>query len=196
MKLVILDRESVIDRNGDGYVLEPRQWEPLSGTLDAIARLHHGGYRVAVVTNQAALSRGLLDMTMLNLIHQRMCRMAEAAGGEIDAIAICPHSPELNCDCRMPKPGMLLELIERFGTAASQTAMVGGSQAEVQAGLNAGCRTWLVRPGPGAAMPVSGEGIEAIALYDDRAPVVVCDDLEQIVDQLLSAAPPERQPSR
>ena len=183
MKLVILDREGVINKTVDGYVLEPRQWEPLPGSLDAIARLHHGGYNVAVATNQAALSRGLFDMAMLNAIHQRMCRLAEAAGGAIDAIAICPHSPEQDCRCRKPKPGMLLELIERFGAIPADTTMVGDMPADIQAGLAAGCRTWLVRSGHGQAMLDAGEV---------PPNVTVCDDLAEMARRLLSSAPAGR----
>ena len=186
MKLVILDREGVINRTVDGYVLEPSQWEPLPGSLDAIARLHHGGYRVAVATNQAALSRGLFDMAMLNSIHQRMCRLAEAAGGEIDAIAICPHSPEQDCNCRKPKPGMLLELIERFGANASETTMVGDMQVDIEAGIAAGCRTWLVRSGHGQAT------LDAGAV---PGPVTVCDDLAGVVQRLLAARSDDRRPA-
>lgn len=182
MKLIILDREGVINRAGDGYVVRPDQFEPLPGSLEAIARLHHGGYRVAVATNQAALSRGLFDMTMLNEIHQRMCRMVEAAGGRIEAIAICPHSPEQDCGCRKPRPGMLLELIERCGAVPAQTTMVGDTPADVLAGLAAGCRTWLVR---------SGHGQDTIDSGQLPAMVDVCDDLAGLAQLLLVAPTPD-----
>ncbi|MBA3479228.1 MAG: D-glycero-beta-D-manno-heptose 1,7-bisphosphate 7-phosphatase [Lautropia sp.] len=177
MKLVILDREGVLNRVVEGYVLKPEQWEPLPGSLDAVARLHHGGFRVAVATNQAALSRGLFDMAMLNAIHQRMCRMVEAAGGKIDAVAICPHSPEQDCSCRKPRPGMLLELMDRFGAVPARTTMVGDTPADVHAGLAAGCRTWLVRSGHGQAMLDGGQLPPHVG---------VCDDLSGVADQLLS----------
>ena len=186
MKLVILDREGVVNRTVEGYVLKPEQWEVLPGSLDAIARLHHSGYRIAVATNQAALSRGLFDMAMLNTIHLRMCRQVDAAGGAIDAIAICPHNPEQNCNCRKPKPGMLLELIERFGANAADTIMVGDTPADIQAGLAAGCRTWLVRTGHGQAMIDAGQVPEAVE---------VCDDLAAVVRVLLSLPPPDHSPA-
>lgn len=179
MKLVILDREGVINRALEGYVLKPEQFDPLPGSLEAIARLHHGGCHIAVATNQAAVSRGLFDMAMLNAIHQRMSRLAEDAGGRLDAIAICPHSPEQDCDCRKPRPGMLLELIERFGATAARTTMVGDTPADIHAGLNAGCRTFLVRSGMGQQMIDNGQlppGVE------------VCDDLAGVAEALLAAA--------
>ena len=183
MKLVILDREGVINRAVEGYVLKPAQWEPLPGSLEAIARLHHGGYRVAVATNQAALSRGLFDMTTLNAIHQRMSQMVESAGGRIDAIAICPHNPEQDCRCRKPKPGMLLELIDRFGAVASETTMVGDMLPDIQAGLAAGCRTWLVRSGHGRETLDSGEVPDSVRAWDD---------LEEAVQALLSPGHDDR----
>ena len=169
MKLVILDREGVINRAVEGYVLTPEQFEPLPGSLEAIARLHHAGYRIAVATNQAPLSRGLFDMAMLNAIHHRMCRLVEAAGGRIDAIAICPHSPEQDCNCRKPRPGMLLELIDRFGAMPAQTTMIGDTPADVLAGLAAGCRTALVRSGHGQATIDSGQLPPQVAVCDNLA---------------------------
>ena len=183
MKLVILDREGVINRAVEGYVLKPQQWEPLPGSLEAIARLHHSGYKVAVATNQAALSRGLFDMATLNAIHQRMNQMVESVGGRIDAIAICPHNPEQNCLCRKPKPGMLLELLDRFGAAASQTTMIGDMLPDIQAGLAAGCRTWLVCSGRGQATLDSGQVPDNVRTWAD---------LDAAVQALLSPASDDR----
>jgi D-glycero-D-manno-heptose 1,7-bisphosphate phosphatase len=177
VKLVILDREGVVNRSVEGYVLTPEQWEPLPGSLDAIARLQHAGFSVAVATNQAALSRGLFDMSTLNAIHRRMARLAEAAGGRIDAIAVCPHSPEQDCRCRKPRPGMLLELIDRFGVSPGQTSMIGDRMADIQAGVVAGCRTFLVRSGSGRETEDSGQVPSQVA---------VCDDLADATRQLLS----------
>jgi D-glycero-D-manno-heptose 1,7-bisphosphate phosphatase len=183
VKLVILDREGVVSRTVDGYVLRPDQFEPLPGSLEAIARLHHGGYCVAVATNQAALSRGLYDMAMLNSIHQRMCRQVESAGGRIDAIAICPHSPEQDCNCRKPRPGMLLELIERFGSIPARTTMIGDMPADILAGVAAGCRTLLVRTGHGQETLDSGELLPQVD---------VCDDLAAAAQLLLTASATEQ----
>jgi D-glycero-D-manno-heptose 1,7-bisphosphate phosphatase len=185
VKLVILDRGGVINRAVEGYVLSPEQVEPLPGSLEAIARLHHAGFRVAVATNQAPLSRGLFDMAMLNAINQRMCRLVEAAGGRIDAIAICPHSPEQDCNCRKPRPGMLLELIDRFGAVPAQTTMIGDTPADVLAGLAAGCDTWLVRSGHGQAAIDSGQL---------PPQVQVCNDLADAVPWLLGEQPAARPP--
>ena len=180
MRLVILDRDGVINRTVEGYVLKPDHWEPLPGSLEAIARLHHSGFSIAVATNQAALSRGLFDMAMVNAIHQRMSRMVEAAGGRIDAIAICPHAPEQHCGCRKPKPGMLIELMERFDANPAETTMIGDSLSDLQAGLGAGCRTWLVR---------SGHGRDTLAETTVPASLAVCDDLAEAAERLLAMTP-------
>lgn len=178
-RLVILNHEGALSRALDGYVLAPEQWEPLPGSLEAIAQLNHGGYRVAIATNQAPLSRGLLDMATLNAIHQRMSRLVEAFGGRLDAIAVCPHSPERACECRKPRPGMLLELMERFGTAPADTAMVGDTGADLEAGVAAGCRTWLV---------LSDRGRETLAAGPIPAGVAVADDLAAVARTLLESA--------
>ena len=179
MKLVILDWEGVVNRTVEGYVLRPEQFEPLPGSLEAIARLHHGGYCVAVATNQAALSRGLYDMAMLNASHHRMCRLVEAHGGRIGAIAICPHSPEQGCNCRKPQPGMLMELIDRFGAVPAQATVIGDRPADLLAGLAAGCRTWLVR---------TGHGQDTIDSGQLPAQVDVCADLAAAAQLLLVAS--------
>lgn len=178
-RLVILDRDGVINRHAEGYVLKPEHWEPMPGALEAIARLHHAGFAIAVATNQAALSRGLYDMAMVNSIHQRMSRLVEAAGGRIDAIAICPHNPEHGCGCRKPQPGMLRELIERFEAVPHETAMIGDALADVHAGIGAGCRTWLVR---------CGHGEQAIAQGPLPDAVTVCADLAEATELLLAEA--------
>jgi len=172
MKLVILDRDGTINHDSDHYIKSLDEWRPIKGSIEAIARLTQAGYRVAVATNQAPLSRGLFDMAMLNTIHQRMCRLAEAVGGRIDAIAVCPHSPEQDCKCRKPKPGMLLELIERFGAVPAQTIMIGDTPADLLAGLAAGCRTWLVRSGHGQATIDSGQLPPEVEVGNDLADVV------------------------
>lgn len=177
MALVILDRDGVINRTIDGYLLKPDHWDPLPGSLEAIARLHHAGHHVAVATNQAALSRGLFDLAAVNTIHQRMTRLVEAAGGRIDAIAICPHAPEEGCNCRKPKPGMLLEMIERFDVTAAETTWIGDSLSDIQAGRAAGCVTWLVK---------TGHGEQTLKHPGLPADVPVADDLSAVVEQLLA----------
>lgn len=172
MALMILDRDGVIVRNVEGYLHRPEQVEFLPGSLDALARLAHAGYQVAVVTNQAALSRGVLEISTVNAIHQRMVRQVEAAGGRIDTIAICPHGPEQRCACRKPQPGLLNEVLERFNAQANETVMVGDSLHDIEAGLAAGTLTWLVRSGNGEATIAAGPLPDGVQVANDLADVV------------------------
>jgi D-glycero-D-manno-heptose 1,7-bisphosphate phosphatase len=106
-KLIVLDRDGVINRDSDQFIKSPDEWRPIPGSLEAIARLNHAGYRVVVATNQSGIGRGLFDMATLNAIHEKMHRALALAGGRLDAVFYCPHSGDSECDCRKPKPGML-----------------------------------------------------------------------------------------
>ena len=114
-RLIILDRDGVINHDSDLFIKTPDEWRPIPGSLEAIARLNHAGYRVVVATNQSGVGRGLLDITTLNAIHERMHRSLAQVGGRVDAIFFCPHSADSQCECRKPRPGMLLEIGRRFG---------------------------------------------------------------------------------
>ena len=149
MKLVILDRDGVINHDSSAYIKSPEEWRPIKGSLEAIARLRKAGFRVVVATNQAGLGRGLFDMSTLAAIHERMSDAVAAAGGHLDAIFFCPHAAEADCACRKPRPGMLLEILQRFGVEASKVTMVGDSLRDLQAAHAAGCQSILVRTGNG-----------------------------------------------
>ena len=149
MKLVILDRDGTINQDSDQYIKSPAEWKPIPGSLEAIARLTQGGWRVAVATNQSGLSRGLFDMSTLNAIHAEMHRAVGQAGGRIDAIFFCPHAADSNCECRKPKPGLLHEIASRFGVELEGVPMIGDSLRDVTAAAAAGAQPWLVLTGNG-----------------------------------------------
>lgn len=151
MRLIVLDRDGVINHDSTAYIKSPDEWRPIDGSLDAIARLCKAGYRVVVATNQAGVGRGLFDMATLAAIHNRMTQAVTAAGGHLDAIFFCPHAPALECECRKPRPGMLHEILRRFGAEAAQVSMVGDSLRDLQAAASAGCRPILVLTGNGQA---------------------------------------------
>lgn len=156
MKLIILDRDGVINHDSDAYVKTPGEWLPLPGSLEAIARLSHSGYRVVVATNQSGIARGLFDLSILASIHAKMLQAAAAAGGRIDAIFFCPHGPADGCACRKPRPGLFVEALERFGAAPGQTYAVGDQLRDLQAAHASGCRPVLVLTGKGQATMVNG----------------------------------------
>ncbi len=151
MKLLILDRDGTINRSRDDKVASPDEWEPLPGALEAVARLNHGGWRVVLATNQSGIGRGLFDMASLNAIHAKMQRQLAAAGARVEAIFICPHTPEDGCDCRKPAPGLFRQIGARFGFALADVPAVGNSLRHVQAGAAAGCPPHLLLTGLSAA---------------------------------------------
>jgi D-glycero-D-manno-heptose 1,7-bisphosphate phosphatase len=149
VKLVIIDRDGVINEDSDAYVKSPAEWHPVPGSLQAIARLGQAGWRVVVATNQSGVGRGLFDLATLADIHAKMQHAVSAAGGKIDAIFFCPHGPDAGCDCRKPKPGMIREILDRFRANADEVFVVGDTLRDLQAAQAAGCRPVLVLSGKG-----------------------------------------------
>ncbi len=149
MKLVILDRDGTINEDSDAYIKSIAEWRPIDGSLEAIARLTQAGYRVVVATNQSGIARGLFNTATLIAIHDAVQRAAAQAGGRIDAFFFCPHAADSACDCRKPKPGMLLEIARRFNVSLSDVYMVGDAQRDVEAAAAAGARPVLVLTGKG-----------------------------------------------
>lgn len=171
MKLVILDRDGVINFDTKQYITTPAQWKPLPGSLEAIARLTQAGYRVAVATNQSGVGRGLFDMASLNAIHAAMNKAVNEAGGRIDAIFYCPHAADTHCTCRKPAPGMLKEISERFNTPLKHVPFVGDSLRDLQAAHTAGALPVLVRTGRGrqtveeGGLPANTQTVDDLAAY-------------------------------
>ena len=157
MKLLILDRDGVINEDSPTYIKSPDEWHPIPGSLEAIARFSNAGYRIVVATNQSGIGRGLFDLETLGTIHAKMHSAAQAVGGHIDAVFFCPHPDSANCDCRKPKPGMILDILARTGAVPHETLMVGDSLRDMQAGDAAGCRTILVLTGNGRSAMDSPE---------------------------------------
>jgi D-glycero-D-manno-heptose 1,7-bisphosphate phosphatase len=149
MKLVVLDRDGTINVDSDQYIKSPAEWKPIKGSLEAIARLTQAGWHVVVATNQSGIGRGLFDMATLNAIHDSMHRTVHQAGGRIDAVFFCPHADASNCECRKPKPGMLLEIAKRMNVELDGVPMVGDSLRDLQAAAAAGAKPVLVLTGKG-----------------------------------------------
>ena len=148
-KLVILDRDGVINFDSAQFIKSPDEWKPIPGSLEAIARLKQNGYRIVVATNQSGVGRGLFDMDTLNQIHAKMHKAVVAVGGQIDAIFYCPHSADSNCTCRKPKPGMLEQIAAHYGMALAGLWFVGDSLGDLQAALAVDCQPVLVKTGKG-----------------------------------------------
>lgn len=181
MKLVILDRDGVINYDSADYIKSADEWRPIPGSLEAIARLNQAGYRVVVASNQSGLARGLFTPDDLTEIHVKMLRQLTEVGGTIEAIFFCPHSEEDNCTCRKPKAGLLHDIASRLGISLSNVLMVGDALRDLQAAISSGARPILV---------LTGKGRKTLADLDGFNDVMVYDDLASMVDVLLAIEEP------
>ena len=169
MKLVILDRDGVINHDSDNYIRSAGEWVPIPGSLEAIARLHREGYKIIVATNQSGVGRGLFDMDALGRIHARMLEAVRAKGGEIDAIFFCAHKPEDDCRCRKPQPGLFQEIAERLKVNLNGVYAVGDSERDVAAARLVSARPVLVRTGKGRRVLRKNKALADVPLFDDLA---------------------------
>ena len=171
MPLIILDRDGVINHDSDDFIKSTAEWEPIEGSLEAIARLNHAGYRVVVITNQSGIARGLFDVDTLTKIHSKMRRMLAQVGGKIEAILYCPHGPDDECNCRKPQYGAFTELAHRLRIDLENVPVVGDSLRDIQAAQAAGTTAILVKTGKG--LKTLEKGIpDGVAVYDDLSAVV------------------------
>ncbi len=178
MKLVILDRDGVINLDSAQFIKSPAEWKPIPGSLEAIARLNQAGFRVVVASNQSGVSRGLLDMSTLNEINGKMHKALALVGGRIDAVFYCPHASDADCECRKPKPGMFQEIARRFNVDLAGVPAVGDSLRDLEASVAMGALPYLVLTGKGAKTAEAGGLPEG---------TIVVEDLAQAVDHILAA---------
>lgn len=178
MRLVILDRDGVVNADSSDFIKTPEDWTPIPGSLEAIARLCRAEYRVVIITNQSGVGRGLYTLDVMNKIHARMLELIRQKGGEIDALLFCPHAPDFGCACRKPQPGMFNELARRLKVNLNGVPAVGDSHRDLEAARAAGAQPVLVRTGKGV------DTLDAIQQGDDEAlrQVPVFDDLAAFVD--------------
>ena len=148
-KLIVLDRDGVINYDSDQFIKSPDEWRPIPGSLEAISRLNHAGFRVVVATNQSGLGRGLFDMATLIAINDKMHKALAHLGGRIDALFYCPHTADSACECRKPKPGMFTEIGNRFGVDMTGVPCVGDSVRDLQCAAAVEAQPILVLSGKG-----------------------------------------------
>ena len=166
MKLVILDRDGVINEDSDDFIKSPAEWRPIAGSLEAIVKLKHAGFRVVVASNQSGLARGLFDYDTLFAIHDKMTRMLADIGTQLDGIFFCPHGPQDGCACRKPDTGLLDDIARRFGRSIEGVPFVGDSLSDINAARDAGAQPVLVRSGKPLPHDASLDGVQN---YDDLA---------------------------
>ena len=169
LKLIVLDRDGVINHDSDHFIKSPEEWRAIPGSLEAIARLNQAGYRVVVATNQSGVGRGLFGMTMLTSIHEKMFKALAQAGGRIDAVFYCPHAADSQCDCRKPKPGMLEAIASRFGVELTDVPAVGDGLRDLQAAHAVGARPMLVLTGKGEKTLAAGNLPPGTMVFPDLA---------------------------
>ena len=176
-KLILLDRDGVINFDSPEYIKDPGEWRPLPGSVNAIVHLRSAGYLVDICSNQAGVARGKLSGADLDAIDAKMANVLSASGTRLNAVHYCPHQPSDACECRKPQPGMLLAAMQELGIPAEETLFVGDSLRDVQAALAAHCQPVLVRTG-------NGRRAERATTMPAQLPVY--DDLAQFVAALLS----------
>jgi D-glycero-D-manno-heptose 1,7-bisphosphate phosphatase len=172
MKLVILDRDGVINFDSDQFIKNPAEWKPIPGSLEAIAQLNQAGYHVVVASNQSGVGRGLFDMSMLNAIHAKMHKLVSLAGGRIDAVFFCPHAADSKCNCRKPKPGLFQEIAVRLHRDLRGVPAIGDSLRDLQAALAVGASPMLVKTGKGVRTLEGGQMPPGTPVYEDLADAV------------------------
>ena len=171
MKLVVLDRDGVINFDSDRFIKAPDEWRPIPGSLEAIALLNQNGYRVAIATNQSGIGRGLLDMAAFNAINEKMTRHLAQVGGRIDAIFYCPHAADAQCGCRKPMPGMLREIGRRFNSDLKGIPAIGDALRDLQAAYAVGATPILVGTGKGKLTAKEKELPPTTQIFEDLAAV-------------------------
>ena len=169
MKLIILDRDGVVNFDSDQYIKSPAEWRPIPGSIESIARLNQSGYRIAVATNQSGIGRGLFDMATLNAINDKMMEMVFRQGGRIDALFFCPHTAAESCGCRKPRTGMFEEIASRFHTELKGVPVVGDSLKDLQAAEAVGAQPILVLTGKGKVTQEAGALPKKTIVFDDLA---------------------------
>lgn len=172
MKLVILDRDGVINYDSEMFIKSPAEWRPLPGSIEAIARLYQNGFRITVATNQSGIGRGLFDMSTLNAINDKMMEMVFRQGGRIDALFFCPHTAAEDCGCRKPKTGMFEEIAARFHTELKGVPCIGDGLRDLQAAESVGAQPILVLTGKGKKTQAEGGMPRKTLVFDDLAAAV------------------------
>ena len=186
VKLVILGRDGILNDFRDDHVKGPEEWSPVPGAMEAVARLNHAGWHTVVATNQSGIGRGMIDMASVNAVHAHMFKLLMAVGGRIDAVFFCPHSPDEQCDCRKPLPGLMHEIGLRYGIDLKHVPMVADTLRDLQAAHAAGCEPHLVCTGRAAGL----DAVQVRHMLDQVPGTQVHVDLAAFAEHVLSRPVP------
>ncbi len=178
MKLVLLDRDGVLLEERPGYVKSLEEIVIIPRALEALALLKQKGFTCVLVTNQSVVGRGIISQATLNRIHDFLCETVEVHGGKIDSLYFCTDHPDQATYRRKPKPGMLIEALEKYGAAAEETAFIGDTISDMMAAHEAGCKRYMVKTGKGQQ--------EIGALPNDLQPVIICEDILDAAHKIIN----------
>ena len=181
LRLVILDRDGVINEDSDAYIKSPEEWVPITGSLQAIARLNHAGIRVAVVSNQSGIVRVLFSIDALNAMHHKLRNELAHVGGHVDGIFFCPHRPDQGCRCRKPGTELFESLSRRFSLPLRGVPFVGDAMTDIEAARAVHALPLLVKTGKGQRTLAKNPNLER--------EILVFEDLAEVVEHLLAAGP-------
>ena len=170
LKLLILDRDGVINYDSDAYIKSVQEWIPLPGSIEAIAQLSKAGWTVAIATNQSGIARGYYDLATLDAMHARLRALVAEQGGEVGLVVYCPHGPDECCDCRKPKPGMLKTIAEHYNVPLAGIWFVGDSLGDLEAAKAVDSQPVLVKTGKGEKTQAKNLPVGTL-IFDDLAAV-------------------------
>jgi len=177
LKLVVLDRDGVINYDSPDYIKSPDEWSPIPGSLEAIAQLNAAGYSVVIATNQSGIGRGIFTQETLHQIHDKLTANLSTVGGRIDFFAVCPHSPDDHCTCRKPRPGLLLQISQRFNCSLKDVPVIGDSYRDICAATAVSAKPILV---------LTGNGDKAVSQIKPEQGVTIFNNLAEAVVEILN----------
>lgn len=180
-KLVLLDRDGVINFDSDNYIKHPDEWIPIPGSLEAISNLNKAGIRVCIITNQSGIGRHFFSLDTLKNIHLKMENLLKTMGGCVSRIYFCPHLPSDNCSCRKPKTGLLNTLESDFNISLNHVPFIGDSETDIQLAHKKNCLPILVKTGKGSRVLENG-----FAASDLGKSTLVFNNLEDASQHLLA----------
>ena len=169
MKIIVLDRDGVINQDSDEYIRSAEEFVPIEGSIAAIVRLCAAGFRVVVATNQSGLARNYFDEDQLSEMHHLLCSMVEQAGGEISGIFYCPHHPDEGCNCRKPKTGLLEQIEAEYLCSLKGSYFVGDSFKDIEAARSFSCKPILVLTGKGieTQQKLVASNMDTVPVYEN-----------------------------
>ncbi len=168
---IFIDRDGVINTDSPDYIKKPSEFHFLKNSAQAAAMLYKNGFDLIIITNQSVIGRGMASLNDLEAIFDKMCKGIEKAGGKIKDIFFCPHTPDQNCSCRKPRPGLILQAMKKYNIDPAYSCMIGDSAKDIECAKNAGCRhSILVK---------TGNGKKSIQIIQEKnlKPDLICGDL-------------------